>query len=311
MKFEIKTYNPAYDSGIKYVEDHTVQGKFIQLKILKAHFIDRVKVFKAHQAFVAVNDQNIPIGTFVSAETQLIVNGEQFNAGIGFETKVLKEYGNQGIGLKMVKHAYQHFFIPRQLHKNFTTMKVSNKMALSLTLKAITNGWKYTFVYLTIPTGLLLNHTVIHEKRQHFNVTLFNEGEVDTKYFKKFHNGLSYFKTYCMYRIKIEKMSPIIKAMVWLAKKMKFKKSAFIPEEKSTLSFATLYNVNFSNINQINTLIADLKKDNIDYLMVCCKKNDWLYRIFKSISIDEYSYYIIADFPLKESDEITIDVRCL
>jgi hypothetical protein len=311
MKFEIQKYNSAYDPGIKFVEDHAIQGDLIQLKILKEHFRDRVKVFPTNEAFVAVNDQNIPIGTFVSAATQMIVNGEQFNAGIGFETKVLKKYGNLGIGQKMVKHAYQHFFIPHELKKNFTTMKASNKIALALTLKAITNGWKYTFVYMTIPTGQVLKNTAIHDNNQLFNVTLFNEGEADSTYFKKFQNGLSYFKTYRMYRVKIEKMSPIIKAMIWLAKKLKLKKSEFIPKEKSILSFATLYNANSSNVLQINTLMADLKKDNIDYLMVCCKKNDWLYHMFKSISIDEYSYYIISDFPLKESDEITIDVRCL
>jgi hypothetical protein len=311
MKYQILDYDPIHNEGIKLVESSSVQGYFIKLKILKNHILDRARVFKNYKMFVAQNEKKEVVGSFTCSETKCKVNGQLFKSGVLFDGKVMQSHRNQGIGKTMAKHAYRHFFIPNELKQNYTTIKANNKIVFAISLAYNRNISIFDFLYLTIPTTEKIAKKVQQNKSQHFNVTLFDDDELDKTYYKIFPEGLSYFRTYMMYKINIEKVSSILKLIIWGLKKLKLKNSASIPSEGRILSFATLYNIDQYNIHEIEMVMQDLKNNNIEFLMVCCQKNDWIYQYFKPYSIDEYGYYIISDFPLKRSDEVTIDVRCL
>lgn len=84
-----------------------------------------------------------------------------------------------------------------------------------------------------------------------------------------------------------------------------------MPQEGDTLQFACLYNHQPHNLSGINSVLQELENTGIDYLLVCCRKRDAIYRTLQKYSINTYGYYILTDFPVRRRDRVTIDVRCL
>ena len=312
MPVNLIPYNAAYDEAIHQLEEFIVQGKGVQLTIMKGHFLDRSKVFKNFYACLGINNSGEPIATSIAAQTSIIINREQFDAGFAYDVKVHPDYRNRGLGRMMAKFLYKQFFRVKGLKRNFTTLKLSNVPVIRLASKAVSNIWLYHFVYLTIPCTARIKEPLMKSvDKQLFNVTLFDEQGLDASYYTSFSNALGYFHTYQMYRLKIHKIGFLISQGIRFMKKFRPRLKDYLPRENDILECVTLYNHNERNICHINELLEQLEKDGKAYLLVSCRRNDCIYNLLKKQSINTYGYYILSDFPLRERDELTIDVRCL
>lgn len=289
-----------------------VQGSQLKMEIVKNRFSDRASVFSRSHTSVAYSDENKIIGLATGAETNMIINSEAFKVGIGFDSKVAPEWRNIGVGRELVKATYKYLFRPCGLDKNIITTKFGNKAVFRLIGGILKDSWYYRFVYLTLPTHLRVKSIKeITDGHNRFNVCLFEPESISSEYYQNLPNGLSYFRTDKLYGLRIIDISKLFKTGIWILKLLSPRKYKFAPEKGDMFSFVTLYNHTPENISGINAVLEELERKNIKHLMVCCRKGDTIYKSLKGVAIDKYKYAIVSDFELKETDNLTIDVRCL
>ena len=303
-------YSEVYNDKALSLEKGITQGLNIQLEILKDHFLDRVSVFKNYFACVALSSNSELIGTAMGAQTNIMINNTVWETSFGLDTKVHPHWRSKGVGRKLAKYLYKEFFKPQGLTRNFMTAKLSNAPVLKLVSYAVSSTWMYEFVYLTIPTINRVKLNSAGRRQQIFGVTLFNREELPTNYYTQLRNGLGYFHTYKMYRLKIKKVSWLLKNGMAILKKIYPARYAGLPGEDDTISFATLYDHTPERISGINEVLEQLETSGIRQLLVCCRKNDYIYSVLKNHSINTYSYCLVSDFCLDDNDRVTIDVRC-
>ena len=312
MTIDIVSYENKYDDQIRVLEQDAIQGKAIQLEIIKKDFLDRAAVFERYLPLLALDAKGVPIATCIGARTKMIVNGNQFDSGVGFEVKVSRAIRNKGVGRLLAKSTYKRFFKPEGLTKNFITLKKSNIPVIRLVAKTISHLWLYDFVYLTIPAKFRLsNFSAGNNKKKLFSTTLFDPGELPASYYTLLDNNLGYFHTYKMYQLRIRRISLWYKLGIEIMKRVQPIRYRSLPQIMKPFRFATLFNHHAENIQGINLVLEQLENTGIDYLMVCCRKNDSIYGMLNPLSINTYGYHILSDFPVSQKDEVTIDVRCL
>lgn len=311
MNIKIISYDKIYDESINQLEKIVFQGKSIRLGILKKHFLARAIVFKKYNPILVIDKAGIIIATSIGTQTTLKVNDEIFSAGFCFDVKVHPNYRNKGIGKMMTKYIYESFFKSEKLTKNFATLKNNNSPVIQLALRVKANINLYDFIYLTIPTKSRIDFSSYLKGVQQLNVELYDKEKIDSSYYKLFANGLGYFNTHKMYKLEILKISWIYKLGFTFLRKMYSQKSFHLPKENEKLSFSTLFNHTTDNIIHINDVLTELESNGVDYLMVCCRKNDMIFNVLKNDAINRTGYCILSDFALNKTDKISIDVRCL
>lgn len=309
--FHIIPYSEEYHDGVLQLEKGIIQGSSIQLEIVKENFLDRAKVFKKYYSCIALTNEDQIIGSAIGAQIMITINAQTSNAGIGFDTKVDPAWRSKGVGRMLAKNLYKQFFQPNGLSSNFMTAKLSNAPVIKLASHAVSKTWLYDFVYLTIPTTNRIKQTGIKNQTQQLSIKLFNKDELSSDYYTSFDSGLGYFHTNKMYQLKIKKISWLYKLGMSSVKRIQPGKYASLPGENETLSFATLYNHTPKNIEGINEVLEKLESNGIKQLLICCRKKDAIFQFLKKISINQYRYYLVADFKLDKQDEVSIDVRCL
>ncbi|HZG24813.1 MAG TPA: hypothetical protein VEZ17_09555 [Chitinophagaceae bacterium] len=310
MQIELIPYHPTYDSAIADLENKVVQGKGIQLKILKNHFLDRSLVFLKTFPCLALNENHEVIGTAVGAGTKLLINGKAYMAGFVLDVKIQLSYRHKGIGMQFAKHQ-KEWFTREGWEKNFTTIKLSNAPVIKLSAKAIGNIWLTPFVYLTIPSSAQIPSTPRSSGINSFSVRLFDKERLPSGYYTTFPGGLGVFHTWKLYRLKIEKLSWLYRQGLECIKMISPKRYAVLPKEKEVMEFATLFNHSNENVGSINEVIQHLQATDKKFLLVCCRKGDSVYKHLKKYSINTYPYYMLTDFALSCKDDLAIDVRCL
>ena len=312
MKDQIIPYESRYDREIELLEKSIVQGKAIQLEIVKENFLSRAKPYREFMASLAINEQGKVVGTSINAKTKIKINEKIYNAAVGFDVKVSEQDRNRGVGKLLAKHGKTEILKQYGIDKNFITLKKSNTAVIKLSVAAIKKTFLYEFVYLTIPVKRkIIFPDELKNANQLFSVHLYDREDVDKSLFFQTKSGLAYFQTEKLYKLKIKKIYWLYKLGLKIYRMISPKKSAFFPFEKKTFGFATLYNYNPQNIQSINEILERVSALGIDYLQVCCRKDDFLYPLIKSYAISSYPYYILSDFPLVETDSVGIDVRCL
>lgn len=311
-EYDIITYSEELNQPLIQFEREIVQGRQIQLEIIKRHFLDRANVFKKFQAFIAVDAKKHIIGTSIGAQTTIEINGKQIQAGFGFDAKVSQHQRNKGLGKILAKEVYKRFFIPNGMSQNYMTAKLSNAAVLKMISGLIPNVWIYDFTYLTIPASARIKPTRFRKSgADNFGVRLFDQQNANPDYYTFFENGLGHYHSYKMYQLKIKKVNIAYRVALDFLRKYYPSKYGNTPKEGEVMSFSTLYNHSFDNLSGINLVLEDLEKKGIGFLLVCCKKQGAVYRLLKSISINSYDYNIVTDFHLKKNDHVNIDVRCL
>ena len=54
-----------------------------------------------------------------------------------------------------------------------------------------------------------------------------------------------------------------------------------------------------------------MEKKNVDFLNICCQKNDVIYKLLRPLAISIYPYTLLSNFEIAKNSEVKIDVRCL
>lgn len=310
--YHIIPYSEEYNDLLIQFEKRIVQGKNVQLEIIKEHFLSRAKAFKHSYACMALAKDGKVVGLAIGAVTTIRINMEQHNAGFGFDTKVAPGWRNKGVGRMLAKEIYKQFFVPMGLSKNFMTAKIANAPVLRLISNALTKVWLFDFIYLTIPTTARLQKPVIVKVvLNQFKVELYEKENISSDYYTCFENGLCYLDTYKLYKLRIKKISRLYKTGIKLLKMLYPSKYSILQGENEIISFVTLYNHTPENIGGINTVLERLEMQGINQLQVCCKKNDAVYQTLQKMAIYKYKYHVISDFILNKDDCLTMDVRCL
>ena len=310
--YDMIGYSEELNDPLLQFEKEIVQGGQIQLEIIKQHFLDRASVFENFQAFIAIDSQEHILGTSIGAQTTIEINGEQIQAGFGFDAKVSPHQRNKGLGRNLAREVYRQFFIPNGMPRNYMTAKLSNAAVLKMISGMLSNVWVYDFTYLTIPTSSRMKPQYIPGSgSDNFGVRLFDQQHVDPGYYTIFGNGLGAFHSHKMYRLKIKKVKLAYKVGIGFLRKYYASRYQNTPKEGEIMSFSTLYNHSADNLAGINLVLEVLEKQHVGFLLVCCKKQGAVYRLLKNISINSYDYNLVTDFPLKGSDCVNIDVRCL
>ncbi|MBL7696998.1 MAG: hypothetical protein JNK79_02530 [Chitinophagaceae bacterium] len=310
--YDIVPYSEDRADQLLQFERGIVQGKRLQLEIIKDHFLDRARVFKHSHALVALSDGQEAIGSLIGAETILEINGDQIHAGFAFDAKVTTGSRKRGIGRQLAKELYRTFFEPTGLKQNFMTVKKENTAVWMLLSKLLSKVWVYDFVYLTIPASSRLQNTISENGGTvDFGVKLFEPDELSRDYYRECAGGLGYLNSHKLYRLRIKKISPVLKLSITLLRKLRPRKYGSAPHEGEILSFATLYGHTPANIGGINTILEEIENNGIGQLLVCCRKGDAIYRALKKTAVNNYNYCIVTDFPIGANDHVYIDVRCL
>jgi hypothetical protein len=312
MKYQIIPYESSYDREIEILEKSIVQGKAVQLEIVKESFLSRALPYREFRASLAINEQGKVVGTSISAKTKIKINEKIYETAIGFDVKVSQDDRNRGVGRLLAKDGKTQILKQYGIDKNFITLKKSNTAVIKLSVAAIKKTFLYEFIYLTIPVKQrIIFPDELKNTKQLFSVHLFDPEDVDKSLFFQTKSGLAYFHTDKLYKLKIKNIHWLYKLGLKIYRKISPKKAAFLPVEKKTFGFATLYNYDPQNIQNINEILERVSAIGIDYLQVCCRKDDFLYPLIKPYAISIYPYYILSDFPLAETDSVGIDVRCL
>ena len=312
VSVHIVPFSEVYNEPALAMEKRIVQGTGVRLEIQKAHFLSRALVFKTHYACLAINAQQQITGAAAAARTTICLNGKTLAAGIAFDTKVVPAWRKKGIGRQMAKQLYNDFFKPQQLYNVFLTAKTANVAVVKLSRRTAPGRSLYPFVYLSIPSTIRLPAINMPlAGKQLFHVQLFDLQDLPPAYYTNFSNGLGCFYTNRIYGLKINKISMFHKAGIALLKLLRPSKYASLPREGDQLLCAALFGHCTENIAGINTVLEKLQLEGIDQLLVCCRKGDAIYRAVKEIAIYRYQYFVAADFELRDTDELTIDARCL
>lgn len=309
--YHILPLEPSYHAAALAFEKGIIQGKSIQLEILKDKFLSRAIPFDSHYSCMALTDEDEIIGTAIGASTVIKINDTEFDAGFAFDTKVNLARRGQHIGRTLAKTLYSDFFKPQALCGTFMMAKTSNLPVMKVAANTVSQTWYFPFVYLTIPTTARLSEHVVGRNNHSFKVTIFNKENLSQEYFLELENGLGYFRTYKAYRLKIRKVSRSMKTAMSILKLFNPLKYKNLPAENDELSVATLYNHSPSTLSGLNKLLEKLKVEGVDQLLVSCCRNDSVYNYLKNISINTYPYCLVSDFEVKPTDKLTIDVRCL
>jgi hypothetical protein len=309
--YKIVDWDPGFEAKALELDKMNVQGRNIQLEIIKPAFLDRAKVFDNYYSCLAITADSTLVGSAVAAQTKILVNEECINTGIGFDTKVHPGWRNQGVGRALAKNLYKNFFEKKGLSKNIMTAKQVNSPVHKMVDHTIGQSWKYPFVYLAIPTNIQVRFTRTDLYPQSFTVTLFEKEKIDPAYYTDFISGLGCFYTSRMYSIRIKKISWSLKTGIAFMKMLRQEKYTELPGENEQLFFATLYNHSTENIAGISEILETLQAKNIKQLMVCCQPRDPVYKALKKYSLGAYPYNLVSDFNIQPGDRLAIDARCL
>jgi hypothetical protein len=304
----IEPYRPDLEPEILAIENTAIRGSLINMEIVRDSYIRRAQVFQSYGSYLGFNEKGKLVGAIIGTKVPLKINGKEFKAGFGLDLQVLPAWNNKDTGRHLTDYLVRNFFYQHNLTKNFITLKVSHNPVMKLGESMFK---KYTFVNLNclvIPTRTRITGKLTIEKSVSFSIDLMDQHYKFPELISSFKGGLSAWHSHKLYKLRISKIHPLARiatAIVSLLSKKKY------PSNGDEIKTATLFNLNRENIVHINDALDYLEKNEVNYINVACQKNDPVYTLLKTYSIFTYDNYIVADFPLRPNDKITLDVRCL
>jgi GNAT superfamily N-acetyltransferase len=309
-QFQIKPYAVRYEQALLELERKSPQGSLVKLEMLRHHFHSRADVFEDQQAYVCVNHRQEPLGVAIGAQVPLCLNGQHVNAGYGFDVRVSPAYRNHGIGRSLAKHLTEHFFIPRDIKFQFSTLKASNSPVLKLLAKSHRNTFLYRFTYLTLPTAGSIKVKPTSKPESGFRTELLSSQEQLSNYYHMTDSGIGLWKTYKLYKLRIMSVHPLVRAGFWIGNNL-FSENKLLPPPGAVIKTVTAFNLDLSNIQALPGIARQLQAEGINYLQVCCQPHDAIYQALHQSAVNAYSYYLISTQEVKAQDKFTLDIRCL
>lgn len=310
FQYHIVPYSPKYEQALLQLERNAVQGRLIQLEMLRDSYLSRSEIFEKHQAFVSLDENGQVMGVLAAAITPIWQNGVQKQVGVCFDVRVDPLFRGHGLTKKMGVHANEVFYQKHEVEGLFLTLKAGNDAVYQSAKILGMELYLYPFVYLTIPTWQRVGRRKATSQEQRFQVRLTPNPAQEGGFYQHFGGGLGVWQTHRMYRLRIRKLHPLLK---WGQRLLNFlrKKDRQLPSEGDELRFASLFGCVPENAGGLDEVLAYLQTRGIGYLSVCCAEGDFLYDLFKPLSINAYPYLLLSTFPTKPEDKIGMDVRCL
>lgn len=306
MKASILDYSDKYHNDIKLLDENSVQGKWIQLRMKKPTIHARCDIFQENHTILTMIKNEI-VGYMSAAKTFLVINDQKHEVFIGFDAKVRKDQRNKGIFKSMSTHMLDYYEQNGVMNAMITT-KSNNKSINSVVRKQFVRSWYRKFVYLTIPTARKVNVIRTGKERSLFINSFENDKQNNLLYSRCF-KGFGIFNTYKAYELEILKIPYLLKKSVQLANRLYG--TARYPDGTKSMKMATLYDVTDLDLKELNIAMEILHSEGVHFLNICCSKGDFLYNTLKPIAISRYDYHLVSTIALSEQDKIKLDVRCL
>ncbi|WP_018477625.1 GNAT family N-acetyltransferase [Pontibacter roseus] len=308
--FQIVPYSPEYEEALLELERTSPQGYLVKLQTVREHFHSRAQLFDDYQSYVALDQAGTPIASAIGAQVPMLHNGQLTDAGYGFNARVAPSYRNHGLGRELAAHLATHFFEPKQLRPQFTTLRTSNLPVLKLLSKSYRNTSQYEFAYLTFSTARGIKVQPVTDAKPNFHIDLLSCHTRLQDYFQMTDDGLGLWKTYQVYQLKITSISPLARASFWMENLLK-NNQRVMPEPDVVLKTMTAFNLNETNIHTLPAVALQLYKEGINYLQICCQPDDYVYKALHRSALNVYGYYLVSTDKLSPKDTLTLDIRCL
>ncbi|TWO33264.1 GNAT family N-acetyltransferase [Seonamhaeicola sediminis] len=310
FQYEIIPYSEKYETALLALEKNALQGKWIQLEMVKNSFVRRSENFEKYQIYLAVDFNGELLGVLAASIVSIVINNTIRNLGYCYDVRVAKHARGEGLTKKMGMYAYKNFYLPNNVSNVFLTMKKGNKAVRKSAGILGLKLYKYPFSYLTIPTNRRLKKSYNQSISEKLTVyTPINKQKVKS-YFYVINGKPRVWKTNLIYHLKIRKLHFLIKLINYILTLFQAY-SKQLPKEGDELNFGILVYDNMPSKDEVNSILDFLEKQNIGYLLVACTKSSGLYSVLKPISINSYAYQICSTFPVDQNDFISLDVRCL
>ncbi|HSF44988.1 MAG TPA: GNAT family N-acetyltransferase [Chitinophagaceae bacterium] len=304
----ILPYQPDLEPDILEIEKKAVQGSWVKLEMVRDSYISRAKVFQCHGSFLGYNENGQLVGAVIGAKVPMKINGKEFKAGFGLDLRVIPYWKNKGAGKQLTNFVMRNFFQQQNLTKNFITLKASNNPMMKIGVNMLKKFTAVDFTYLVMPSYTRVKDPLNIDKPLSFSVELLDEYNRFPGFITAFRGGLCAWHTHMMYKIKIKNIHPIARFLTWVVSMLNKKKYPTRGEEIKT---ATIFNLNRENIVHINEVFEHMDKCDVKFVNVICRRTDAIYTKLKPYSLFSYDHYMLADFAIEPSDQISIDVRCL
>ena len=308
--FHIIPYAPEYEPALLNLEKKAVQGALIQLEMVRDHFLSRSVIFENYKIILGITNTGELAGAAAAAIVPVKCRDVLSKVGVGYDLKVAPRFRKQGLSKQFGKYLVEEYLRPEGIKDFMLTMKTNNLPVAKSTFIIKQKWYHYEFIYLTIPTWQRLKKNKHALDKQKLKTRLFENNETIANYFSTTSEGLGIWKTCNMYKIKLSKLHPLIKVGQKLGAVFspRLRRS---PQEGDLLQFATLFNYDYSNFHQLNTVLEQLQEENIQYLNVCCQKGDFVWKALKSLAINAFPYTLMSTFETSPENKIELDVRCL
>ncbi len=310
MGYRIIPYHPDYEAALLELESVSAQGKHIWLEMLRDHFLARSEVFEEYGVFLALSENGDLLGVAAGSAVTLEWNGKRERVGFAYDLRVAPPFRRKGIATFLGRYLTQEYFKSLGVNRHITTIKASNWPAARVARSTLGITHYYPFSYLTIPTGMRIRKTTRPGSGLRFRISGFGVPETVEWVYRHPNGNPALFRTDLTYRVRAIHIAP------WLNFGMRtlelFKGADWkLPRLGKEVRFATAFDLGPENLQFLNDLLDHLQKLGIQYLVVCCLKGDYCHRNLRRLAVNSLDYRILVNFPLKPSDSLTLDVRCL
>jgi len=311
MTYRIVPYEAKYNDALMALEHLTPQGKKIKLEMLRPSFLSRSKVFEQYSVYVAVDQTKDSVIGVAGVSIVPVKHEDSFiQAGFGYDLKVEPTHRKKGLAKKFGKLLVDEYLIDNGISNYFITLKTGNEGAAKAVFIIPKQWYTYNFLYLTIPTSKQIKPQTKFNRNQFLSTELLSRPTNAEEYIIETKSGLGIWKTYNTYQLKIQDMPFFMNIGAKLANLIVSKEKK-IPNKGDVLKFATLFNFNPQNIENINEALEILQNKNIQYLNVCCTEEDAAFQLLKPYAMNSLPYTMLNTFGVKNGHRLTLDVRCL
>lgn len=310
MNWRIVPYRPGYETALLELESTSPQGSHIRLEMIRDRFRARSEVFDDFGIFLAVSEDGGLLGVVAGSAVTLERNGSRERVGYVYDLRVAPGFRRQGIARALGNQLTREYFPSLSIDRYVSTVKAGNRPAIRALQRALGTGCDYPFVYLTIPTGMRIAWSNGPGSDSSFGVSVFGMRGLAEWVYRHPEGGPALFRTDRAYRVRPVSISP------WLNVAMRaletFKGPAWkLPRLGEEVRFATAFDLRPDNLCLLDDLLEYLQRRGVQYLMVCCLKDDRYYRDLRRCAVNSMGYRVLGSLPLRPSDSLTLDVRCL
>ncbi len=311
MTYQILPFDEKYNDALMALEKLTPQGKNVKLEMVRPKFLSRSEVFERYSIFVAVNQsKNSLIGVAGVSIVPVKYEDAIMQVGFGYDLKIDPNHRKKGLAKEFGKILVDEYLINNDISNYFITLKTGNEGAAKA-VYVIPKQWDtYNFIYLTIPTYKRIKSLTTTNRNQFLSTELLSRPTIANNFIIKTESGLSIWETYKTYKLKIQHV-PFFMGLGAKLANIIVSEEKKIPNKGDVLKFATLFNYTPENIRTINEVLEILQNKNIQYLNVCCTKDDFAYELLKPYAMNLLPYTMLNTFGVQNGHQLTLDVRCL